>query len=176
MQPLLIQDPSISDIALLRPFVVQVAVAAGLTSPYDKQLRMATEEAVVNIVNHGKATAITLTAELADHRIVITIDDDGVPFDPTQQSVIDLSVPADERPLGGLGIIMMRQMTDAMSYQRVDGHNILKMFYSRGDEDGDESRYEVRGTLGENSFMEGEDSNLVPRTSKKNFVPSNNES
>jgi anti-sigma regulatory factor (Ser/Thr protein kinase) len=57
--------------------------------------------------------------------LLLTIDDDGIPFDPTQTSVTDLSVPADQRPPGGMGIILLHQMTDGLAYQRVNGHNIL---------------------------------------------------
>ena len=85
------------------------------------------EEAVANIINYGEATVITLHATVEGGQLALTIDDDGQPFDPTKGSATDLSVPADQRPPGGLGIIMLHQMTDGLTYQRADGHNILTL-------------------------------------------------
>jgi anti-sigma regulatory factor (Ser/Thr protein kinase) len=59
--------------------------------------------------------------------LLLTIDDDGKPFDPTAASPTDFSVPADQRPSGGLGIMFLHQMADGLEYQRIDGHNILRI-------------------------------------------------
>lgn len=127
MQNTLILKPSMRDTTRLQPFVAQAAEGAGIGGREARRLRLAVEEAVANVINYGQATAITLYAEVEAGRLVLTIDDDGVPFDPTQGSQTDLSVPADQRPPGGMGIILMHQMTDALSYQRIDGHNVLRM-------------------------------------------------
>jgi serine/threonine-protein kinase RsbW len=92
-----------------------------------KRLRLAVEEAVANIINHGRATTVTLQTTVADGMLTFIIDDDGQPFDPTNDSTTDMSIPPDERPPGGLGILLIHQMTDEMSYQRIDGHNILTL-------------------------------------------------
>ena len=55
----------------------------------------------------------------------LAIIDDGDPFDPTTADVTDPSIPADERRAGGLGLILIRQMTDVQEYRRVDEQNIL---------------------------------------------------
>ena len=116
---------SMDDIGRLQPFIEQVAAQAGFDSKEMKRLRLAVEEAVANVINYGQATTITLQAEIADGTLQMTIDDDGQPFDSTQGSTTDLSVPPDQRPSGGMGIILLHTMTDALSYQRTDGHNIL---------------------------------------------------
>ena len=115
------------DISCVEPFIAQVANQAGMENSEAKRLRLAVEEAVANIINHGQATVIKLHAKTDDDRLVLTIDDDGQPFDPTADSSTDFSVPADERPPGGLGIMFLHQMTDGLEYQRLDGHNILKI-------------------------------------------------
>ena len=127
MQDTLILRPSMDDTARLQPFVAQAAERAGIDSREAKRLRLAVEEAVANVVNYGQASAITLRTAMEPDRLVLTIDDDGVPFDPTQGSQTDLSVSPDERPPGGMGIILMHQMADSLSYERIDGHNILKI-------------------------------------------------
>ena len=118
---------SMDDIGALEPFIAQAAEQAGLDDREAKRLRLAAEEAVANVINHGEATVITLHAAVEDSQMVLTIDDDGQPFDPTADSTTDFSVPADQRPPGGLGIMYLHQMTDGLAYQRVDGHNVLKI-------------------------------------------------
>ena len=118
---------SMDDINLLEPFIAHAAQQAGMEERNAKRLRLAVEEAVANVINHGQATVITLQAAVEDSQLVLTIDDDGQPFDPTIDSTTDFSVPADQRPPGGLGIMYLHEMTDGLDYQRVDGHNILKI-------------------------------------------------
>ena len=116
---------SMDDIARLEPFITHVAGQAGIEGREAKRLRLAVEEAVANVINHGQATVITLQAVMQEGQLVLTIDDDGQPFDPTIDSPTDLSVPADQRPPGGLGIMLIHEMTDGLEYQRKQGHNIL---------------------------------------------------
>jgi sigma-B regulation protein RsbU (phosphoserine phosphatase) len=118
---------SMDDISSIEPFISLVAKQAGMEGREAKRLRLAVEEAVANIINHGQATAIRLQAKTGDGQLVLTIDDDGQPFDPTADSATDFSVPADQRPPGGLGIMILHQMTDGLEYQRHDGHNVLKI-------------------------------------------------
>jgi anti-sigma regulatory factor (Ser/Thr protein kinase) len=118
---------SMDDIGALEPFVTQAAQQAGLDDRETKRLRLAVEEAVANVINHGQATAITLLASVEDNQLVLTVDDDGLPFDPTADSTTDFTVPADQRPPGGLGIMYLHKMTDGLDYQRVDGHNVLRI-------------------------------------------------
>ena len=118
---------SMDDISCIEPFIAQVAKQAGMEEREAKRLRLAVEEAVANIINHGQATTIKLQVKAGDNQLVLTIDDDGQPFDPTADSSTDFSVPADERPPGGLGIMFLHQMTDSLEYQRHNGHNVLKI-------------------------------------------------
>jgi sigma-B regulation protein RsbU (phosphoserine phosphatase) len=116
---------SMDEIDRLKPYIESITQQAGLDNKESKRLRLAVEEAVANVINYGQATTITLSTTIADSRLTLTIDDDGVPFDATQDSPTDLSVSPDQRPPGGLGIMLLHKMTDALSYERVDGHNIL---------------------------------------------------
>ena len=116
---------SMDEIGQLQPYIERVARQAGIDDKEMKRLRLAVEEAVVNVINYGQATTITLQSTVTDGQLLLTIDDDGVPFDPTADSDTDLSLPPDQRPPGGMGIILLHKMTDGLSYQRTDGHNIL---------------------------------------------------
>lgn len=119
---------SMDEIDRLKPFITDAATQAGIVGKEVKRLRAAVEEAVANVINYSGATVVTLQAEQANGQFIVTIDDDGSPFDPTQHTATDLSIPADQRPPGGMGIIMIKRMTDRQSYQRSEGHNILKLF------------------------------------------------
>jgi len=118
---------TMDEIGRLEPFIAHAAQRAGMAVSDAKRLRLAVEEAVANVINHGQATAITLQAAIEGRQVVITIDDDGLPFDQTADSTTDLSVPADQRPPGGLGIMYLHKMADGLDYQRTDGHNILRI-------------------------------------------------
>lgn len=118
---------TMDDIARIEPYIAQITKQAGMEGREAKRLRLAVEEAVANIINHGQATTITLQTVIDEQGITLTIDDDGQPFNPTGDSSTDFSVPADERPPGGLGIMFLHQMTDGLAYQRIDGHNMLKI-------------------------------------------------
>ncbi len=120
-------NSTMDDIALLKPFIEKVAEEAGMEDKEAKRLRLAVEEAVANVINYSQATSVTLQASQDDDHVFLTIDDDGQPFDPTVESPTDLSIPADQRPPGGMGIILLHQMTDGLTYQRLNNHNILKI-------------------------------------------------
>ena len=118
---------TMDEIGRLQPYIEQVAQEAGIDSKESKRLRLAVEEAVANVINYAQASMITLRSTVADGQLTLTIDDDGTPFDPTEGSDTDLSVTPDKRPPGGMGIILMQRMTDGITYQRTDGHNILTL-------------------------------------------------
>ena len=117
--------PSMDDIGRLKPFVLDVAHSAGIDENETKRLRLAVEEVVANVINHGGASEITIHARVEKEQLVMTVEDDGKPFDPTQDSTTDLTVPPDQRPPGGLGVFFLRKMVDGLAYQRNEGHNIL---------------------------------------------------
>ena len=90
---------------------------------------MALEEAVINIINYSHATEIALRLQSSivnDQRsmINITLTDDGISFDPTS-SETDTSKAIEERQIGGMGINLLRQITDELHYQRTDERNQL---------------------------------------------------
>ena len=51
----------------------------------------------------------------------------GIPFDPTQQEEPDITLSAEERPIGGLGILLVRELMDSINYERINGENILTL-------------------------------------------------
>lgn len=111
-------------------FADTAAGCAGFNDVMSRRLRMAIEEAVVNVHSYSGATFVTLDASICNRQLAITITDDGRPFNPTAHDKPDLSVSADKRPPGGLGIFYMRKMSSSMEYCRKASVNILTMKFN----------------------------------------------
>ena len=60
-------------------------------------------------------------------KIIFSISDAGIPFDPTKQPPVDTSLSAEERAIGGLGIHLVNQLMDEVKYERVEGKNVLTL-------------------------------------------------
>lgn len=98
------------------------------------KLNLALEEAVVNVMNYAypgqTGMPITLTMEKTGNTLIFSLVDSGVPFDPTSTEEPDLTLSADERPIGGLGIFLVREMMSDINYRYENSQNILTMTYS----------------------------------------------
>ena len=70
---------------------------------------------------------VLVEAEKSPDQVVFTITDSGIPFDPTAQTEPDITLSAEERPIGGLGIHLVRQIMDDIQYERKDDKNILTL-------------------------------------------------
>ena len=95
------------------------------------KLNLAIEEAVVNVMNYaypqGTVGDINIEAQADDEQLAFIISDSGSPFDPTAQQEADITLSAEERPIGGLGIHLVRQIMDDVAYERKDNYNILTL-------------------------------------------------
>ena len=89
------------------------------------------DEAVSNAIAHGYPDGargeIAVRLRRRPNCVVIEIEDDGALFDPLQAPPPDLSLPLEKRPIGGLGIHLIRNLMDELSYVRRDGRNLLKL-------------------------------------------------
>ena len=94
------------------------------------QLNVAVEELFVNIANYayaprnGKAS-VRLESEMSPKSVTISFIDGGKPFDPTAKPDPDVTLSAEEREIGGLGIFLVQEYADSLSYQYADGENRL---------------------------------------------------
>ena len=95
------------------------------------QINLAIEEAVVNVMDYAYPTGtqgdINIEALSDGSGMMFVISDTGSPFDPTAKSEVDITLSAEERAIGGLGIHLIRQIMDQISYERIDGRNILTL-------------------------------------------------
>ena len=94
-------------------------------------INLVLEEAVSNIILYAftdrEKHEISILLRLDNRILTIIIKDDGIPFDPTLKEQPDLNVPAEERPIGGLGILLISKLMDSFSYTRKDNMNILTL-------------------------------------------------
>ena len=94
-------------------------------------VNLAVEEAVVNVMNYaysdGTQGHILLEAMADEQELTFVLRDNGIPFDPTQSPEVDVTLPAPQRRIGGLGIHLIRHYMDEVRYERRDGQNILTM-------------------------------------------------
>ena len=118
-----------SEVPRLNDFVAEVCQTVGLESIVAMQVKLAIEEAVVNVMKYaypqGTRGDVTIEAVSNDVRLKFTIIDSGKPFDPTVLPEVDTTLPAKERRIGGLGIHIVRQFMDSINYERSGNLNIL---------------------------------------------------
>ena len=91
-------------------------------------IEISLEELFVNIAHYaypeGNGWA-EIHASAADGVAAVTLIDGGIPYDPLAKPDPDVTLSAEERQIGGLGIYMVKQKMDEMAYEYRDGHNIL---------------------------------------------------
>ena len=126
-----------TSVAVISAFIWAVAQDAQLSRLKAYRLRLAVDEIVTNIISYGYGDcrpcgAIHVWAEINPTSVSVTIEDCGTPFDLTTQPVPrTLHAPLAERDLGGLGIYLVTQVVDSITYERTNSHNINRLTLER---------------------------------------------
>lgn len=120
---------SVDEAEAVRAFVRAELQAGAMGPKAVRQLDIAIDELFGNIALHssGGCTA-EISVSIENDTAVITLIDSGSPFDPTAMQEPNITAPAEDRPIGGLGVYLARRLTDSMTYERVGEKNILKLF------------------------------------------------
>jgi len=130
--PALIMRNDIEQIPTLAEWIDSIGVPEELSMP----INLALEEIVTNVMLYaypGKSGQVLVECNKAVSdqpsaiRLIFTITDSGIPFDPTKKEEVDTTLSAEERPIGGLGIHLVRQIMDEVSYERVEDKNVLTL-------------------------------------------------
>lgn len=118
---------------MLATWVEQLGEELGLDMPEVFQLNLALEEAVVNVMNYAYEGEglIKLSVTSDGQDVVFILEDEGKEFDPTKVEDPDITLSAEERQIGGLGIFLVQQFMASVVYSRKDGKNILTMIYKK---------------------------------------------
>ncbi len=94
------------------------------------KIRLAVEEAVENVVRYAYTEGmgwIIVKTEIENNILILTLRDEGVPFDPLKKEDPDITLSAEDREIGGLGIFLCKQLMDKVSYVYENHCNVLQM-------------------------------------------------
>lgn len=122
---------NIEEIARMQGFIDELVAELCLTPEDAFNIHLALEEAVSNVIMYafpeGEQHDITLTVRHVDDTLIFRVIDAGQEFDPTLQPDADVTLSLEQRPIGGLGIFLIRRIMQRVEYHRIDGNNILTM-------------------------------------------------
>ena len=131
MEKKLVIKNDISEISKLATFIGELSEELDFTPELNFNLNLVLEEAISNVIlyAYGKEEQkeISLVAYLSDNNLVFVLTDSGMEFDPTKVPDADVTLSAEEREIGGLGIYLIRQIMNTVEYKRIDGKNVLTM-------------------------------------------------
>ena len=131
MEKSIILANEISEISRLNDFIENIGNEFNLTPDVVFNLTLVLEEAVVNVINYAYPKEdhekIYLSARLHEGSIILVLTDTGKEFDPTMAPDADVTLSAEDRQIGGLGIFLIRQIMNEVKYERIDGKNILTL-------------------------------------------------
>ena len=131
MEKKLVLKNEISEINKLAVFIEELGEELNLTPDLVFNLNLVLEEAVSNVILYAypkeEQQEIVLTAKMSDKNLIFVLTDAGKEFDPTQAPDADVTLSAEERQIGGLGIFLIRQIMNKVEYQRIDGKNVLTL-------------------------------------------------
>lgn len=112
-------------------FAEQSLLAASISPKTINVFLVALDEMCSNVINYGFEDSpgeITVKLESVDSSsIKVSVLDNGTPFNPIEAKEPDITLTAEERPIGGLGILLVKKTMDEVAYEYKDGHNCLYM-------------------------------------------------
>lgn len=115
-------------------FVLSCALACGLPEPLMSPVELAVEEILVNIYDYaypGQRGEVGIVCacirEVAGDSFAVEVSDRGIPFDVLSVPAPDISAEIQDRPIGRLGIYLVRKLMDDVRYRHENGRNIVTM-------------------------------------------------
>ena len=124
----------VRDLNDMREFLETAVLTLGGSDDDAGDLVLAVNEAVTNVLLHGyngRPGPVTICVEVVNDDLRVVLTDNAPLFDPTRVPPPDIFLPLEDRPLGGLGVHMMRQLTDELVYRPLaDGNELV--FVKRG--------------------------------------------
>ncbi|MBO4719728.1 MAG: ATP-binding protein [Prevotella sp.] len=123
----------LDELTRVNQFVEEIGEELGLDMELQMNLNLVMEEMVVNVISYaypeGKEADIELLAESDGKELTFVLSDQGKEFDPTMSEIndADMDVNPAERDLGGMGIYIVKNIMNEVTYQRLEGKNLLTM-------------------------------------------------
>lgn len=126
--------PDTESIARVQAYVTEQMEQAGIPSGLITKMNIGLDELYSNIVHYSGASWAEVVCRTEEDRLAVILRDNGVPFDPLSLAAPDVSLGAEDRHVGGLGIFMTRKLMDDVTYRHTDGFNestMMLLRYSR---------------------------------------------
>ena len=124
----------LEELSRFHPFLERFAAEHQLPSAVRNALDLAVTEWLTNVINYGFANdehgRIDLKLFCSGSEVRVEVADTGRPFNPLDHPLVDISVPLTDKPIGGLGIHMIRSLMDRLIYTRERGKNLLTLIKS----------------------------------------------
>jgi anti-sigma regulatory factor (Ser/Thr protein kinase) len=123
--------PEIGELARLATTFADFAAQQNVPADVVNAMHLSLEEVVTNVIVHGykqtgnKTVQVRLAARPGE--VIVEVEDEAPPFDPLARAAPDLDLPLEERPIGGLGIHLVKNLMDAVTYQRDGNRNRLTL-------------------------------------------------
>ena len=121
----------VKEISEFSTFMKSILEKLDIEKSLARQLRLAVEEAVVNVVDYaypaGQEGEIEIRLMSDGKSLKTVIIDSGVAFDTTAVEQTDTTLSVEDRQVGGLGILLVRKMMDSVNYERIEGKNVLTL-------------------------------------------------
>ena len=121
----------VGELERVNQFVEEIGDELGLDMEMLMNLNLVIEEMVVNVISYaypeGTTADIELLAESDGKELTFVLSDKGKAFDPTAKESADMNVNPADRDLGGMGIFIVKNIMNEVSYQRLEGKNLLTM-------------------------------------------------
>lgn len=119
----------LDELETLREHLEEFARRAELADKTLFELNLALDELFTNIVTCGyrnkEDRPVDISITLEERLLTVRVEDYGLPFDPTKVATPDLKCPTEKRKIGGLGLYLVRQMTDMIGYRRDGDKNVM---------------------------------------------------
>ena len=121
----------VEELRHVNQFVEEIGEELGLDMELQMNLNLVMEEMVSNVIFYaypqGKEASIELLAESDGKELTFVLSDQGKEFDPTLKDDADPDVNPMDRDIGGMGIFIVKNIMNEVTYQRLEGKNLLTM-------------------------------------------------
>ncbi len=121
---------SLTELDTLRERLEEFGEACGFSPKSLFETNLVLDELVTNVISYGFPQggkhSLEVDLSLEGDMLSAVLTDDGKPFDPRQSPEPDMTCPLEDRPIGGLGIHLVRKLVETLDYERTEDRNILR--------------------------------------------------
>ena len=122
--------PDNGSIEKVNNFISETIDKWNLSIKMANKIQIAVDELYSNIVYYSKAKTSTISIKKDNDAVTLIFEDDGILYDPTKAKDPDVTLSAQERKIGGLGIFMVKKMASSLVYSNINDKNVLTVVYN----------------------------------------------